>query len=256
MPVSPVRYAQSRYRRSTRPSGAGSGRAGTAAGSRRPRARRTARPSRPWRRTPAPRTVRPCRRGCRWCGGRASMNSAEACTSTTAAVHSTRSRSMSYRRSLPRGAVRGFRRAAGDAGEDIGGALLAAGSAAGVPQVPSPGLRGPHHHVNGPRPERTGPGPCAAAGLGQAWGSRSSWARIRAMSSSALASRARILSTTWSGAFARNASLPSLAVGLRLLLLGRGEVLGQPLALGRDVDRAGQVQRDRGARDRQGRGGA
>ena len=41
-----------------------------------------------------------------------------------------------------------------------------------------------------------------------------------------------------------------------LLLLGGGQVLRQPLALGLDVDRAGQVERDRGARDRQRRGGA
>lgn len=47
-----------------------------------------------------------------------------------------------------------------------------------------------------------------------------------------------------------------LGLRLGLLLLGRSEVLGQPLALGRDVDRARQVERDRGAGNREGRRGA
>src|SRR5690606_33141162 len=44
-----------------------------------------------------------------------------------------------------------------------------------------------------------------------------------------------------------------LRLRLLALLLRGGEVLGEPLALGGDVDRAGQVQRDLGAADRQGR---
>src|SRR5690606_29786607 len=46
-----------------------------------------------------------------------------------------------------------------------------------------------------------------------------------------------------------------LRLRLLALLLRGGEVLGEPLALGGDVDRAGQVQRDLGAADRQGRRG-
>ena len=87
-------------------------------------------------------------------------------------------------------------------------------------------LRGPGAQPRDPGPLQGRIRPSPAAGL-------ASWAAIRAMSSSALASRPRIFSTTLSGALARNASLPSLAVGLRLLLLGGGEVLRQPLALGR-----------------------
>jgi hypothetical protein len=37
-----------------------------------------------------------------------------------------------------------------------------------------------------------------------------------------------------------------LALRLGLLLLGHGQVLGQPLALGCDVDDAGQIECDRG----------
>ena len=58
----------------------------------------------------------------------------------------------------------------------------------------------------------------------------------------------RILSTTWFGRLGQERLVAELRRGLRLLLLGRGQVLGQPLALGRDVDRAGQVERDRRAR--------
>ncbi len=46
-----------------------------------------------------------------------------------------------------------------------------------------------------------------------------------------------------------------LGVGLRQLLLGDRQVLGEPLALRRDVDRAGQVELDGGAGDRQRGGG-
>ena len=70
----------------------------------------------------------------------ASMNSAEACTRTTAAVHSTRSRSMSYRRSRPGVRSGASGAAAGDAGEGIGGVLLAAGLCGGrVRRFPLPG---------------------------------------------------------------------------------------------------------------------
>src|SRR5439155_22243240 len=46
-----------------------------------------------------------------------------------------------------------------------------------------------------------------------------------------------------------------LGGGLLLLLLGREQVLRQPLALRLDVDRTGEVQGDGGAGDRQRRGG-
>ena len=75
----------------------------------------------------------------------------------------------------------------------------------------------------GARRSPRAPGRSGARGLRQGhqpFGRFASWAVILSMSASALASRARILSTTLSGALARNASLPSLAVGLGLLLLG------------------------------------
>ena len=75
------------------------------------------------------------------------------------------------------------------------------------------------------------------------------------MSASAVASRVRILATTGSGALPRNASLPSFFSRVALLLLGRGQVLGEPPALGGHVDGARQVERDPGTADRQRGGG-
>ena len=75
------------------------------------------------------------------------------------------------------------------------------------------------------------------------------------MSSSALASRVRILSTTLSGALRQERLVAELGLRLGLLLLRRREVLGEALALGGDVDRAGQVERDRGAGDGERGGG-
>ena len=81
-------------------------------------------------------------------------------------------------------------------------------------------------------------------------GSAAELARSRSPRASASASRARIFSTTAGGALASERLVAELGRSLRRLVLAAARSFVEPGALGRDVDRAGQVELDGDRRHR------